>query len=437
MTEVLGQDSVQDVAKDPAGPDPGEASSLVARLRAAWSRGEAFRLGLRRRVYEVLEAGRGDDRLSRAADVLIVTLILLNIAAFVAETVPSLEKRYGSLFQVFEVISVAFFTVEYLLRLWSAVEVPFLARLSPARARLKFAARGSQVIDLLAILPFYLSQFFAIDLRVLRALRLLRFLKLSRYSPAMHSLIRVLSNERRALLGALLLLSAAVLFASTGIYYLESAAQPDKFGSIPQSAWWAMATLTTVGYGDIYPITPLGRLFGGFVMVTGLCILALPVAIISTGFAQEVGRRDFVVTWSLMSRIPLLAELDASEVSRIMPLLHARNLPPNTEVLADGSPGEAMYFIASGFVKQRSEESSTNFGTGDAFGVLAMLGNDVNRGAFITATKCRLLKLHKSDFHHLEIANPQVAASIRAMAARHRQAAAGGPAGADPAAIND
>jgi voltage-gated potassium channel len=232
--------------------------------------------------------------------------------------------------------------------------------------------------------------------------------------------LRVLQNERRSLMGAGLLLLAAVLFASTGIYYLESAAQPDKFGSVPESAWWAMATLTTVGYGDIYPVTALGRFFGGFVMIMGLCILALPVAIISAGFAQEVSRRDFVVNWSLMSRIPLLSELDAREVSEIMPLLHAHNLPPNVEVMAKGSEARAMYFIASGKVRLKHPEGEQVFGTGDFFGDDAMIENDVHKGAFITCAKCRLLKLHKEDFHRLETANAGVASRIRRIASARK-----------------
>jgi voltage-gated potassium channel len=379
---------------------------------------------VRRRVYEILEAGQGDDRASKFVDGALVTLIVLNVAAFIAETVPSIAAEYGPSLQAFEIFSVAIFTIEYVLRIWAAVEVPFLKRLSPLQARLKFARRGPQIIDLLAIAPFYLSHIFNIDLRVLRALRLLRFLKLSRYSPAMHTLLRVVQNERRSLMGAALLLFAALLFASTGIYYIEGGAQPDKFGSVPDAAWWAMATLTTVGYGDIYPITPLGRFFGGFVMIAGLCILALPVAIISAGFAQEVNRRDFVVNWSLMSRIPLLADLDANEVNQIMPLLHSHNLPPHMEVLAEGSEGSAMYFIAAGKVKRVHPGGEQFFGAGDFFGAVAMLDNDLHTGAFVTAARCRLLKLHKEDFHRLETANPQVAATIRKTAAARRAARA-------------
>ena len=147
-----------------------------------------------------------------------MTLILLNIAAFVAETVPDIARQHHAAFHAFEIFSVAVFTIEYGLRLWTAVEVPFLSRLSPWAARLRFAGRPSSIIDFLAIAPFYLGSLIGLDLRALRALRLLRFFKLSRYSPAMHSLIRVLVSERRALIGAGLLLMTAVLFASTGIY---------------------------------------------------------------------------------------------------------------------------------------------------------------------------------------------------------------------------
>ena len=394
----------------------GEAKATAAASAAgAMTPAPAHRL--RRRLYEILEAGQGIDPVSRAVDAFIVALILLNVAAFVAETVPRLAQEYGTWFRTFEFVSVAVFTVEYVLRLWVAVEVPFLSRLPAWKARLTFASRAPQIIDLLAILPFYLGELLAIDLRVLRVLRLLRFLKLSRYSPAMHALIRVLHAERRALAGALLLLCAAVLFASTGIYYLESQAQPDKFGSVPDAAWWAIATLTTVGYGDVTPVTPLGRVFGSLVMVLGLCILALPVAIISTGFAQEASRRDFVVTWSLVSRVPLLAELDARDVARIMPLLQAHNLPPNIEIVPAGSPGTAMYFIAAGKVRARAADGDQEYATGDFFGDVAMVENELNRTSYVTCAKCRLLKLHKEDFAQLEAASPTIARHIREVAA--------------------
>ena len=279
-----------------------------------------------------------------------------------------------------------------------------------------YATRAYLIIDLLAILPFYLGGLLGIDLRVLRVLRLLRFLKLSRYSPAMHTLLRVLRNERRSLAGAGLLLVAALLLSATGMYYIEGGTQPDKFGSVPQAAYWAMTTLTTVGYGDVSPITPLGKLWAMLTMLFGLCVLALPVAIISTGFAQEVGRHDFVVTWSLMSRIPMLAELDAKEVAKVMPLLRPHDLPPNVEVVPDGSRARRCSSWPPARCGFRTGEQEETFATGDFFGVGAMLDGDRDAGAFVTVSRCRLLKLFREDFHRLETTNPDIAAHIRTMA---------------------
>jgi voltage-gated potassium channel len=374
------------------------------------------RKSLRRRVYEIIETGHGDDLASKVFDTFIVCLIFLNVAAFVAETVPSLRTAWGGWFYWFDVASVVVFTVEYMLRIWTAVEVPYLSRRHPWNARLKFARQPALIIDLVAFLPFYLSSLFSIDLRILRTLRLLRFLKLSRYSPAMHTLTRVLSNERKALTGAALLLATALLFSATLMYYIEGDAQPDKFGSVPESAWWAIATLTTVGYGDATPVTALGKLVGGFTMVVGLCVLALPVAIISTGFAQELQRRDFVVTWSLMSKIPLLAQLDAKEAAEIMPLLQAHNFPPRVEVVKKGTPGDGLYFIASGKLEKFAAGERHIYSAGDVFGIGAMFDDHIQDDAVVTASRCRVLKLHREDFHRLAATRPRIASHIRNLA---------------------
>ena len=389
-----------------AGARGGEHAASSAAAKATW----------RRRIYEVIEIGHGEDRASRIFDTAIVLLIILNVVAIIAETVPNIHAQYGPWLYDFELFTVAVFTVEYVLRLWTAVELPFLSRLKPWRARLSLAQSPALIIDLMAILPFYLQHVLPLDLGVLRMLRLIRFLKLSRYSPAMHTLIRVLQNERKALVGASLLLLTALLFSSTIMYHLESAAQPGKFGSIPESMWWSIATLTTVGYGDVTPVTALGRFVGGITMVIGLCILALPVAIISTGFAQELQRRDFVVTWSLMSRVPVLSDLDAKQAADIMPMLHAHNLPPNVEVVPKGAKGDAMFFVASGKVDHLHAEGRTTFEAGEFFGARAMIDNDVHPGAFVTSSKVRLLKLHKEDFHRIEVKHPHIAAHIRKVA---------------------
>jgi len=371
---------------------------------------------LRRRVYEILEGAQHADRHSELFDRFLIALILLNVAAFIAETVPSLEQHYGRWFSLFEYVSVGLFTVEYLARLWTAPEVPYLRRSSVWRARLQWARRPYLLLDLVAILPFYLQSMLGLDLRVVRLLRVMRLLRLTRYSPAMHTLARVIYGERRALVAAGYLLAAAVIFAATAIHFIEGDAQPDKFGSVPDSAWWAIATLTTVGYGDVVPITPMGKAFGAIVMVTGLCILALPVAIISSGFAQEVGRRDFVVNWALMSRVPVLADLDAMQVAEILPLFHAHNVPARTPVVLRGAPGEATYFIAGGDVHFSSDVLDRDYHTGDFFGLAAMMNEDKHYGSFYTVGRCRLLKLYREDFRRLEHLAPDVARQLRAAA---------------------
>jgi voltage-gated potassium channel len=247
--------------------------------RSAWR-------DLRRQVHDILEVGGEAHPLGYAVNAFIVILIVLNAIAFAAETVDSLAARYGTLFRAFNFFSVIVFTVEYVLRLWAAVDIPTLSRMKPWQARARFASKPIMVIDLLAFLPWYLGWLFPVDLRFLRVLRLFRLLKFARYSPALQTLGRVLADEYRALLGALLVMLVLLLFSATALYYAERAAQPDTFGSVPQAAWWALETLTTVGYGDAIPATPIGKMLGGVVMLLGVFMFALPIAIISTGFSQ-------------------------------------------------------------------------------------------------------------------------------------------------------
>ncbi|MGI9404763.1 MAG: cyclic nucleotide-gated ion channel [Hyphomicrobiaceae bacterium] len=403
-------------------PSRDKVDDLRNKVAERWVETTERRSALRRRVYEILEVGRGEDQVSIWVDRFLITLIILNVLAFAFETVPSFQAAYGSWFYAFDIISVLIFTVEYALRLWSCIEVPFLKRMPTTEARMRFAMRPYLIIDLLAILPFYLQFIIPLDLRVLRVLRLFRFFKLARYSPAMHTLVRVLINERRSLSGALLLMMAVLIFASTGIYFIERHAQPDAFGTIPDAAWWTMATLTTVGYGDVSPTTAFGKMFGSVVMVIGLGMFALPIAIISTGFAQELGRRDFVVTWSLMSRIPLLAELDANAVAELMPHLHAHNYPPHWEVIHAGTQATSMFFIASGSVRVNTSGGETTLGTGDFFGEIAMIEEGKYDYSFTTTSKVRLLKLNYEDFLRLQSAYPIVTDRIKAMANARKQA---------------
>ncbi|HFC05268.1 MAG TPA: cyclic nucleotide-binding domain-containing protein, partial [Rhizobiales bacterium] len=362
----------------------------------------------RRRAHELLEQGGTEDIASRSVDFFIIGLVIANIIAFMFSTVPEIEAQWGLTFERFEVFSVAVFTLEYIARIWASAEFPFSSKEPVWKTRLKFALRPLQVIDLLVILPFYLSFLFAMDLRVLRILRLFRLLKLARYSPAMQSLVAVISNERRALFGALLLMVCLLLFASTGIYFLEHKAQPDAFGSVPAALWWAVATLTTVGYGDVTPITPWGKIFGGLVMVFGLGMFALPIGIMATGFSQETHRREFVVSWNLVANVPMFAQLDGAEIARLLPVLNSATFEPGQLIVHEGDLAKAMYFIASGKVEVETAHGLVPLSEGDHFGEMALLEKRQRSHTVRALTKCRLLILEAPDFHRLMRGRPEL-----------------------------
>lgn len=217
-------------------------------------------------------------------------LIVANVIAIMLESVVAIGAKYHREFFAFEVFSVAVFTLEYIARLVTSPTAG-ATRSEALAARLGYVFSIHGLIDLLAIAPFYLSMFGFADLRFLRALRLFRILKLTRYSPAMAMLYRSIWRERDAITAAVCLLAIALVVTSCGIYLCEHRAQPDAFGSIPAAIWWAVATLTTVGYGDVTPITIGGKIFGACVMILGVGMVALPTAILASTFADEMRRR--------------------------------------------------------------------------------------------------------------------------------------------------
>lgn len=253
----------------------------------------------RRRTAELLDALQPRDGAGRFVGWFLIVLIIANVLAIVLETVPEIGASHGRFFQAFEVFSVAVFTLEYLLRLWSCVDVSDPARPGHRQTRLRWALSPLGLIDLLAIAPFYLFLLLPeataeslLMLRVFRGLRLMRVLKLSRYSPAMNVLLTVLRREARVLGVALFILAFMLVLSSWGIYFLEHAAQPEAFGSIPRAMWWAIVSLTTVGYGDVVPVTNGGKVFAGFVTLVGVGMVALPSAILVAGLTREMRRRS-------------------------------------------------------------------------------------------------------------------------------------------------
>jgi len=371
----------------------------------------------RREVHDVLEVGGDAHPMGRVVNGFIIVLIFLNAIAFAADTVPELAGRYRWEFAAFNAFSVIVFTVEYALRIWSAVEIPMLSRLPRWQARLRYAMRPMMIIDLLAFLPWYLHWLYPLDLRLLRVFRLFRLLMLVRYSPALQTLGRVVTDEYRALLGALLVILILLLFASSGMYLIERHMQPDKFGSIPQAAWWALATLTTVGYGDVVPVTPLGKMLGGVVMLLGVGMIALPVAIIATGFSQESTRHQFVVTWGMIARVPLFGSMDYSEIAEITKVLYTRTFMPGVPIVRASDAGDAMFIIASGeAVVEISPGQHALLKEGDFFGEMALLEHRRHKHDVVAKTRCRVYVLDSMSLARLERRHPEIMQQIRKMA---------------------
>jgi len=335
-------------------------------------------------------------------DALMVALIVANVIVVILETEPQVHAVLGHWFHMFEMVTIAVFTVEYLLRLWVSVEHGPVARHGAVVGRLRFAMGPYLLIDLLAIAPVYLSLLFPVmDLRVLRIFRLLRLLKLARYSPALHALTRVLVAERHALGAALVVMMGLLILCSTLVFHLENAVQPEKFSSIPAAMWWGLATLTTVGYGDVVPITPLGKIIGGMMMVFGLGMFALPLGIVASAFSRDIHQRDFVVTFGMVANVPAFQHLSPREMERLIRLLRARRMPAGSTVFSRGDIGDAMYFIVYGKVGVELPGHTIELSDGDFFGEMALYRDVPRRARVHCLTDCRFLMLEKDDFHTL------------------------------------
>src|SRR5262249_25295836 len=374
--------------------------------------------GWRQRCYELLERGSIGDSASRIVDGVIVLLIVVSLTAVALESVPAGSTKYHAVFVIIEIIALIAFSLEYGLRLWAAVEHPLYRHLPAFQARLKYASSAPGIIDLVAVLPFWFAWILPPEFQVVLVFRIVRFLKLGRYSPAMRSLLDALYAERRALVGCFVILIGAALISATLMHLIEGAAQPQKFGTIPDAMWWAVATLGTIGYGDVVPVTPLGRVLGVCTIFVGLIMVALPVGIVATAFADDIHRRDFIVTWGMVARVPLFAGLDARQISEIMRLLQAQRVEPGTIIARRGEPAHSMYFVAAGEVEIDLPERCVRLGAGHFFGEIAVLRGARRSGTARALSRTSLLVLDARDVHILMDQEPMIAQRIRETARR-------------------
>jgi voltage-gated potassium channel len=243
---------------------------------------------LRQKVYRILDPKEGAGRWHDLVNAFIICLIILNTLAVLTETIDGFYQRHLKIFLSFEIFSVAIFTIEYILRLWTIPERK--AYSAPVRGRIKYLFSPGALIDLLAIAPFYLPAALFLDLRFIRIFRLLRFVrffKLSRYRHASNIIKRVFKNKKEELVLSFMLSFFLIIFSASLMYFIEHDAQPVKFSSIPETMWWSVATLTTSGFRDVYPITIAGKILSSCISILGIGMFALPAGIFASGFSEE------------------------------------------------------------------------------------------------------------------------------------------------------
>ena len=365
----------------------------------------------RSRLLHLFDIGDADGQVNWPARIGLVVAILLSVGSASIITLPDLPDFQRFDCRVAIAVAGVMFLAEYLWRIWRA---PLLNPDQP-HARRRYALSFIGIVDLLSVLPLLGLVIPELSDDLLIA-QLLSLFKLSRLTPALSLVATVLKSEWRSLAAALLVMLVLLMIASGVMYLLERNAQPTVFSSIPRALWWGIVTMATVGYGDMTPMTPVGRFFGGCVMLLGIAMFAVPAGILATGFATEIRRRDFVVTWNAVARVPLFAGLDATRIAAIARLLKPQIVPERQAIVRRGEPADAMFFLMDGEVEVEIEPP-VRLGKGQFFGEVGLL-LDTTRNATVTALhECRLLVLDRADFMRLMAQHPDLKARIEKIAA--------------------
>jgi voltage-gated potassium channel len=303
----------------------------------------------------------------------------------------------------------AFFVFEWVVRLRHAFQ---------AQRGWTYAMSGRGLVDAIAATAVPLAMILGANPKTAWLLGVFWMLKVVPGIPGLRQLRRVLVLESGPLLSVLVIFLMVLLLASVAEYFLERDFQPTVFGSVPAALWWAVATLTTTGYGDVVPITPLGRIVAAVVMICGLGVFGLWTGILATGFAAETRRDNFLKTWESVSKVPFFAALGPAAIADVTHMLRTMDLPSRTMIIRKGQTGDCMYFIAAGEVEVDLPGKKVTLGEGAFFGEMALLGNQL-RSANITTTRVsKLLVLDLVDFRMLMARHPDLAETIDAEARR-------------------
>ncbi len=377
---------------------------------------------MRTQIYQILYS----DRRPLAHNV-VKALILLSVAAVVAiamiKTLPRFDLVADAIMNTVRMAAMAVLTIELAARFWVAPEgathafdnaIPDAARKDEVSgSRFAYLRSSLGLVDLLVVLPAWANLLYPISPHWFELTAALSLFKLSRYVPALSLVTAVVARQGRSIYAALVVLGILLVCSATVIYMVEYETQPAHFASIPHSLWWAISTMATVGSGDIAPITPIGRIVGGIAMVFGIAMFAVPAGILASGFAEELRKRDFVVNWQSVARVPLFARLDANAIASVAQLLKPRSVSANQVIVRRGDIADSMYFIMEGEVEVDITPNPVRLKQGDFFGEIALVENVPRTATILSLTNCRLLVLETVDFEHLTTQIPDLKDQIK------------------------
>jgi voltage-gated potassium channel len=349
-------------------------------------------------------------------------VLVAGLIAVAVSSVDDLPELLGHALTAIIALVAGIFLAEYVVRLWAAPEAPRYAGQSDMAARLRWGCSITGLIGLLAVVPAFTITTGSVkaDSDHAAIFCLLWVLKLSVHAPAMGTLGRVISNERARLASVLIVFLIVLVAAATATHFVERGSQPDKFGTLPESLWWAVVTLTTTGYGDVVPHTVGGKMVGSVVMVSGILVLALMTGILATGFSEEERRREYLRVWDQVTKVPMFTELGTVTLSEIVGKLRVRHYPPRILVVRREDPGDSMFFIAEGEVEVRLPREPVRIGQGGFFGEMALLERRPRNASIITTQPTTVLVLYASDFYAIAANIPSLVAAVEKEALRRR-----------------
>lgn len=366
---------------------------------------------LRQKTFDILSDNNRYNQGYSIFRVIIIALILLNVLSLCLGSMEGLNSTFKAALMGIDLVSKAVFLIEFILRLWSCVEDRNSRYRHPVYGRLKFSTHFLSIIDFLAIIPWIL---FPIKPNVAILLELIVVLKIIRYSPALMTLGQVLYYERKPVFAALFTMFIVLIFSSGVMWALEKDLQPESFSSIPASMWWSISTLTTVGYGDIVPVTALGKVFGGLITIMGIAMFTLPAGLLAAGFAREIKRKDFMLNFSMVSKVPFFKGLEPTRLAEITSVLKQKVVPPRFMIIQKGEVSNVLYFIAKGEVEMDLSHGVVSLGEGEFFGEVASLGGGGIRTASVTSvTETTLLVLKNDDLQKLMEGWPEIKDKLR------------------------